>query len=144
MILIYIYEKMGSLQLKPGNSLAGRLFPWKDHYIMSGMISMFPKGGFKDLLNSFAQKGSAIEKFNALTWEMYFKFDKKNPVDTIKSLEGLRKKFAPFLALVTNGTITLEQIISQMQQTERVFDVVDHFIPQITFSSGEEKQIFAN
>jgi len=140
----YIYEKMGSLQIKPGNSLVGRLFPWRDHYTMSGVISVFPKGGFKGLLNSFVQKGGAIERFNALTWEMYFKLNKKIPIDTIESLEELRKKFAPFLALVTNEMITWEQIIAQMQQTENVFDVVDHFMPKITFFTGEEKQIFAN
>ncbi len=137
----YIYEKLGTISMVKGGTLIGRIFPWKSDYIMSGAMSFFPRGGFKDLINNFSTQGRSIEKFDALIWEMYFKLNKTEPIEKLTSLNTNKKKVLPFLNLLTNGTLTWNSLLKQIKEAEGPFDFIDPLMTEIKFFSSTEKEL---
>ncbi len=137
----YIHEKLGTISMVRGGTLIGRIFPWKGDYIMSGAMSFFPKGGFKDLINDFSTQGRSVEKFDALTWEMYFKLNKTEPIEKLKSLNANKKKIIPFLNLLTRGTLTWNSLLNQIKEAEEPFDFIDPLMAEIEFFSSTEKEL---
>ena len=139
----YISEKLGTSQLTKGDSFVGRIFPWEDYYTMSGVISFFPKSGFKSRLNDFSAQYRSIERFNALTWEQYFKLDKTHPIENLKNLSAFRKKLTPLLSLLTSGTMTWNQLMTRIQRAEKPVSLVERLMNEIQFISDEERMLFS-
>lgn len=137
----YVRESHLSAEVREGQLLLGRLFPFQDIYCLSGMATVMPQEATDDVKRLLSQMStdrySLIEGLDGIELENLFGRT-LSQIDRCEDLGLLHERMSQFLATVGPAEMSFSTYLDRINRSADAFDVVSRLEAAIPITCPHE------